>query len=221
MFVDLTTNPNNKLQVINIDKPNPYFFFIFNRNAEIKFNINVPKSLCYFFGLYVGAKKNNFKLKIIQNHTIGGNKSSALVHGLFFDKSSFDYQGLIRIEKNSVKVDSDQHNHNLIMSESAKVKTSPALEILNNDVQCSHGTTISRPNEDEINYMASRGLEKSEAIKLISQGFVKKLFAKLEFLMNKNEVESKEKKYIENKLKKYQIETEKIINAENQTNNFK
>ena len=65
-----------------------------------------------------------------------------------------------------------QENHNLLLSDTAKVDTMPQLEIYADDVKCSHGATIGKLNEDEQFYMRSRGIPESEAKVLQMVSFI-------------------------------------------------
>ena len=56
-----------------------------------------------------------------------------------------------------------QEDHNLLLSDEARIETLPQLEIYADDVQCSHGATVGRLNEDEQFYMRSRGIPEAEA----------------------------------------------------------
>ena len=56
-----------------------------------------------------------------------------------------------------------QENHNIVLTETAKVNTKPQLEIYADDVKCSHGATVGQLNEDELFYMRSRGIPEAEA----------------------------------------------------------
>jgi Fe-S cluster assembly protein SufD len=66
-----------------------------------------------------------------------------------------------------------------VLSSDAKAETIPELEILNNEVRCSHGATVGKIDEQEIFYLESRGIDREAAIRLIVSGFVGPIIDKL------------------------------------------
>ncbi|MDE5732205.1 MAG: SufD family Fe-S cluster assembly protein, partial [Bacteroidales bacterium] len=84
--------------------------------------------------------------------------------------SSVDFYGKITVVKDAQHTEAYQENHNILISDYAKVNTKPQLEIYADDVKCSHGATIGRLNEEEQFYMRSRGisLEDARVLQMIS-----------------------------------------------------
>ena len=74
-----------------------------------------------------------------------------------------NFYGRIYVAQDAQKTKAYQENHNILASEKAKIGTKPQLEIYADDVECSHGATIGRLNEDEQFYMRSRGIPEAEA----------------------------------------------------------
>ena len=108
-----------------------------------------------------GEEKVNFN--ILVHHRVPGCRSTQLVKGIAGGKSNVTFNGTIVVAPDAQKTEAFQENHNILLSESAKVETRPQLEIYADDVKCSHGATIGRLNEDELFYMRSRGIPKAEA----------------------------------------------------------
>ena len=94
-------------------------------------------------------------------------------------KAKLNYLGKIRMEKNSKNSDGYQKQDTLLLSEEAIANSIPELEILENEVKCSHGVTISRINEDNLFYLKSRGLNEEQAKKEIIKGFLEPLIIKI------------------------------------------
>jgi Fe-S cluster assembly protein SufD len=81
-----------------------------------------------------------------------------------------------RVEhKDARQTDAVQTNKNLILSPDASIDTKPQLEIFNNDVKCSHGSTIGRLEENALFYLRTRGLEEAEARRLLTYAFASEL----------------------------------------------
>ena len=76
------------------------------------------------------------------------------------------------IKKNSSNCEAYQNNHSLILSEKSTIHSNPQLEIYNDDVQCSHGSTTGQIDDEVIHYMRTRGINTKDAKKLILEGFL-------------------------------------------------
>jgi Fe-S cluster assembly protein SufD len=93
-----------------------------------------------------------------------------LFKGIAGGASRVDFYGKIIVAQDAQKTEAYQENHNILLSDEAKVDTKPQLEIYADDVKCSHGATIGRLNEEEQFYMRSRGisLEDAKVLQMIS-----------------------------------------------------
>ncbi len=89
------------------------------------------------------------------------------------------YTGIIRIDETARTSEAYQENRNLLLSESCRADTIPELEILNEDVQCTHGATVAPIDEDQIFYLQSRGLPADRAARLIVRGFLEGTLSRL------------------------------------------
>ena len=76
------------------------------------------------------------------------------------------------VAQDAQKTEAYQENHNLLISDTAKMDTKPQLEIYADDVKCSHGATVGRLNEEEQFYMRSRGIPEKEAMVLQMISFI-------------------------------------------------
>ena len=82
------------------------------------------------------------------------------------------------MDANAQNTDSFQTNRNLLLSGDAEADSLPGLEILANEVKCSHGATTSKIDEQELFYLQSRGISKTLAEKLIILGFFEEIISK-------------------------------------------
>ncbi|UCE66065.1 MAG: Fe-S cluster assembly protein SufD [Candidatus Zixiibacteriota bacterium] len=94
------------------------------------------------------------------------------------DKARSAYTGLIRIEKDAANCEAYQENRNLLLNEGANAESIPELEILTDQVRCSHGATVGPIDPEMIFFLKSRGFSESEAIRLIIEGFFESTLAK-------------------------------------------
>lgn len=87
-------------------------------------------------------------------------------------RSRSSYTGLIRIEEQARGSEAYQENRNLLLSENGRADSIPELEILNEDVSCSHGATVAPIDPEQVFYLQSRGLSPADAVRLVVQGFL-------------------------------------------------
>ncbi|MCL4364499.1 SufD family Fe-S cluster assembly protein [Patescibacteria group bacterium] len=157
---------------VSFDKPGDYAVFFENLSGELVFDINASNVNLNIYGLYVGNKSDDFKVNTVQVHRAPSSTSNLLIKGVFYGSSKFYYRGLIRIEKDAQKSHAYQKNQNLTLSKDCFIDSRPYLEILANDVFCTHGSTTGRLDKEQMFYTKSRGLEEKEAEKLLVEGFI-------------------------------------------------
>ena len=122
------------------------------------------------YGAYVCGNDEKVKISVDVHHDVPHCNSRQLFKGIAGGSSRVDFYGKIIVAKDAQRTEAYQENHNILLSDSAKVDTKPQLEIYADDVKCSHGATIGRLNEEEQFYMRSRGisLEDAKVLQMIS-----------------------------------------------------
>ncbi len=122
------------------------------------------------YGAYVCGGEEKVKIAVDMHHDVPYCNSRQLFKGIAGGRSRVDFYGKIIVAKDAQRTEAYQENHNILLSEDAKVDTKPQLEIYADDVKCSHGATIGRLNEEEQFYMRSRGisLEDAKVLQMIS-----------------------------------------------------
>ena len=122
------------------------------------------------FGAYVCGGDEKVKIAVDMHHDLPHCNSRQLFKGIAGGKSKVDFYGKIIVAQDAQRTEAYQENHNILLSDDAKVDTKPQLEIYADDVKCSHGATIGRLNEEEQFYMRSRGitLEDAKVLQMIS-----------------------------------------------------
>lgn len=145
--------------------------FFHNVSGVFNFELDATGVEVYIFGLFTGKDEKHYRIETIQHHKKPGAYSDLFIKGVFDDASKFYYQGLIRIEKEGQQSHAYQKNQNLILSPDVYVESNPFLEILANDVFCTHGSTTGKLNKEDIFYVKSRGLNDTNARALLVEGF--------------------------------------------------
>ncbi|MBI2611548.1 SufD family Fe-S cluster assembly protein [Candidatus Gottesmanbacteria bacterium] len=162
-----------------------------NQEGAVKIYIDGSNSNVQILGTIIGSGKQQIKLYTFQDHIKKESVSDLLIKSVLFDEARLAYEGLIKIEKDAQKSNAYQKNQNLLIGKSAWADSRPKLEILANDVRCTHGATIGKINEEEIFYLATRGLERKLAEKLIIKGFLQEVVNKVTDVNIKIDLEKK------------------------------
>jgi Fe-S cluster assembly protein SufD len=126
---------------------------------------------CEVLSAYLGDGTQVHDVRTLQDHAAPRTTSELLCQGAVAGKSRSVYSGLIRIHKGAVRSDARQTNHNLVLDEGAHADSVPNLDILENDVKCSHASTVGPVDEDQRYYLESRGVAPEVAEGLIVRGF--------------------------------------------------
>jgi Fe-S cluster assembly protein SufD len=122
-------------------------------------------------GLCVGKQRQHCDVQTLQDHVAPGAVSDLLYRVAVANRSRSVYAGLIRVEEGAQKTNAYVQNRNLLLSPQAKSDSNPTLEILANDVRCTHGSTAGRIDDNQLFYCESRGIEREQARRLIIEGF--------------------------------------------------
>ncbi|MFN8405400.1 MAG: Fe-S cluster assembly protein SufD [Anaerolineales bacterium] len=116
-----------------------------------------------------------------QNHLAPHTTSDLLFKGALKGKSRSVWQGMIYVAPGAQKTDGYQANRNLVLSEGARADSIPGLEILADDVRCTHGATVGKLEAEPLFYLKSRGIPQNEAEKIVVEGFFDPIFQRIPF----------------------------------------
>ena len=130
-------------------------------------------------GVFFGNQKQHFDIFTTQDHRVRETQSDLLFKSALKDFAQSNYQGIIRIPKSAQRSDAYQANKNLLLSPNAKARSVPKLEIIADDVRCTHSATMGTIDENELFYLESRGLTPSEAQKTIVEGFFEQVVTRI------------------------------------------
>jgi Fe-S cluster assembly protein SufD len=116
-----------------------------------------------------------------QNHLAPNTTSDLLFKGALTGKSRSVWQGMIYVAPGAQKTDGYQANRNLVLSEGARADSIPGLEIMADDVRCTHGATVGKLEAEPLFYLKSRGIPQKEAERLVVEGFFDPIMQRIPF----------------------------------------
>ena len=143
-----------------------------SRDVEVTVDLNGPGAEAHLKGLYLCGADEKVNFRILVHHRAPGCKSTQLFNGLAGGTSQVGFHGTIVVAPDAQKTEAYQENHNIVLSDTARVETKPQLEIYADDVKCSHGATVGRLDALERFYMRSRGIPDAEARRLQMLSFL-------------------------------------------------
>jgi Fe-S cluster assembly protein SufD len=114
-----------------------------------------------------------------QTHNAPNTTSDLLYKEVLRDKARVVWRGMIKVEKAAQKTDGYQRSDALMLSPTCRCDSIPGLEILADDVRCTHGATAGRVDEEQIFYCMCRGLSRFEAMHLIVEGFFRTVYDRI------------------------------------------
>jgi Fe-S cluster assembly protein SufD len=129
--------------------------------------------------VYFGEAEQMLDFRTFQDHAAPDTTSNLLFKGAVGGNSRSVYTGLIRVRKNARGTNAFQTNRNIKLSDGAWAESVPNLEIENNDVRCSHASTVGPIDEDQRFYLESRGVPTPIAERLVVTGFFDQVLSKL------------------------------------------
>ena len=192
LSTDVTAKPNSDIKLITKGKTQPGTFLYGRRDAHIqdeahldwiqaetggKTTITITKN--YLDGdnarseithLYAGIDNNEFDVEMESHHT-GENSYSFIRSRGILKNSKSTTRGLVRINPPAFSSDGYQKSDVILLDNKSNAVSIPDLEIRNHDVKCSHGSTISKLDQEKLHYMLTRGIRKKTAQKTLIHGF--------------------------------------------------
>ena len=131
------------------------------------------------YGISVSDGDQEFDQRTLQVHAAGSATSNLLFKNALLGKSRTIFSGLIKVAPDAQQTDAYQTNRNLLLSPEAEANSLPGLEILANDVKCSHGATTGQIDPAELFYLRARGIPLETAQELLAFGFLEEIIGKV------------------------------------------
>jgi Fe-S cluster assembly protein SufD len=126
-------------------------------------------------GAYAPHGRQHVDFDTTQEHGAPNTTSDLAFRGILADRSTAVWRGMIKVDPGAQRTDAFQECRNLLLSKRAHADAIPGLEILANDVRCTHAAAIAQIDKDQLFYLRSRGLSEASATRLVIEGFMAEL----------------------------------------------
>jgi Fe-S cluster assembly protein SufD len=135
--------------------------------------LNEPNAEFILRGAFAASDEQHIDYHLTVDHNSDHGRSDIVMQGLAADRSRGVVNGRIYIAKNTRGNDGHFTSHNLLLSNNAEIDAKPELEIYADEVSCAHGATIGQFDEEQLLYLQTRGIDRTRAIALLTEGFLK------------------------------------------------
>jgi Fe-S cluster assembly protein SufD len=137
----------------------------------IQNDLTGPGATSRVTGAYFADGDQHLDYDTYQLHDAPNTTSDFAFKGALRDEATAVWRGMIRVEEDAQRTNAYQENRNLMLSPTTHAVPIPGLEILANDVRCTHGATVGQVDREQLFYLMARGLSRGEAERLIVRGF--------------------------------------------------
>jgi Fe-S cluster assembly protein SufD len=148
--------------------------------VRIQNDLNGPGATSRVTGAYFADGEQHLDYDTFQEHIAPDCESDFAFKGALRDHATAVWRGMIRVEPNAQKTNAYQECRNLMLSPTTHAVPIPGLEIMANDVRCTHGATVGRVDREQLFYLMARGLSRPEAERLIVRGFFQDVLDRIE-----------------------------------------
>jgi len=131
-------------------------------------------------GAYAPHARQHIDYDTTQEHGAPNTTSDLAFRGILADRSSAVWRGMIKVDRGAQQTDAFQECRNLLLSKRAHADAIPGLEILANDVRCTHAAAIAQIDPEQVFYLRARGLDDAIAKRLVIEGFMAELVERFE-----------------------------------------
>jgi Fe-S cluster assembly protein SufD len=131
-------------------------------------------------GAYASHGRQHLDFDTLQEHAAPNTTSDLAFRGVLAERSNSVWRGMIKVDPGAQKTDAFQESRNLLLSKRAHADAIPGLEILANDVRCTHAAAIAQIDPEQLFYLRSRGVREAAAKRLVIEGFLEALVGRFE-----------------------------------------
>jgi Fe-S cluster assembly protein SufD len=150
-------------------------------NGKVRMDTKLagPGSEARVTGGYAGGPGQHLDYDTTQEHAAPNTNSDLAFRGVLAKGSTAVWRGMIKVDPGAQQTDAFQESRNLLLSPEAHADAIPGLEILADDVRCTHAAAIAQVDKEQLFYLTSRGLSEADAKSLVIEGFLEALVERL------------------------------------------
>ena len=151
------------MEKIMINKPGKH---------EIKLQLNKAGERLEWLGIIDAREAGDYELNLVMTHSVPNTFGRVMVKGIAENGARVKVKGLVKIEKEAQNTDSFLSMKILLLDKQSGATAEPELEIKANQVKASHSASVGKIDEEQLFYLASRGINEKEAKNIIIKGFL-------------------------------------------------
>ncbi len=167
---------------------------------NIRVHFNGPQGNANIFGIYLMDGRQHVDNNVFIDHAFPGCTSNETFKGILDEHAHAIFNGHVLVRRNAVKTDARQSNKNILLTDTARVNSKPFLEIYNDDVKCSHGSTTGQLDQDAMFYLRQRGIGEETARMLLMFAFADEIVKKIAIPQLRQRIEDMVKKRLQGEL---------------------
>jgi Fe-S cluster assembly protein SufD len=171
---------------------------LIRNNIRLKFS--GPGCDANIYGLYLMDRKQHIDNQVFVEHAFSDCTSRELFKGILDEHASGVFNGHVLVSRNAPRTNAYQSNRNILLTETAKVNSKPFLEIYNDDVKCSHGSTTGQLDRDAMFYLRQRGIGEESARMLLMYAYADEVISRIAIDPLRYRIEDMVKKRLQGEL---------------------
>ena len=170
-----------------------WFDFVIGKGftqVQLRSHLRETGAAAHHYQAILGMEAQQCDINSDAFHEKSNTNSVMLAKGILNDKSRAMHRGTIRVEKNALHCQGHQRSDLLLLGDEARCNAIPILEVENDDVSCSHGTTMGQIDEEQLYYLLSRGLDEQRARPMLGMAFLEPILQKLSHEKTREELKN-------------------------------
>ena len=171
---------------------------VLRNNTFVKFN--GPYGNANIYGLYLMDGHQHIDNHVFVDHASPDCMSNELFKGVLDEHASGVFSGHVLVQRDAQRTNASQNNRNMLLTDSAKINSNPFLEIYNDDVKCSHGSSTGQLDQKAMFYLQQRGIGEENARMLLMFAFADEIVSKIAIEPLRYRIEDMIKKRLQGEL---------------------
>lgn len=158
--------------------------------SEIEIDLAGERATVDLGGVFIARGRQISDIHTTVSHRAPGVVSRQNYRGLAADEGRGVFHGQIRVDGSARGADATQNNRNMLLSRRAHVHSTPALEILTDDVKCKHGSATGQLDPAQLFYLRSRGIDLPDAVRILTRAFASEILSRIDRASTRDLIET-------------------------------